>query len=148
MLLDVHLEMGPASQVVRFFEIIVEKYPDLEIPFAKLLKVGDAYDEIGEYERSYLVFRAAVEASFMRESRVAGFLQQQQEFLRSVDVMHELLREYPPESYVASASYALAQEVYAKAETASQDAKLREQQNHPRRSDPASLGDAGRLLDG
>ena len=124
MLLDVHLETGPASQVVRFFEIIVEKYPDLEVPFAKLLKVGDAYDDIGEYERSYLVFRAAVEASFMRESRVAGFLQQQQEFLRSIDVMQELLREYPPESYVASASYALAQEVYAKAETASQDAKL------------------------
>jgi hypothetical protein len=60
MLLDVHLETGPASEVVRFFEIIIEKYPDLQIPFDKLLKVGDAYDEIGEYERSYLVFRAAV----------------------------------------------------------------------------------------
>ncbi len=126
MLLDVHLETGPSSQVVRFFEIIIEKYPDLEIPFSKLLKVGDAYDEIGEYERSYLVFRAAVEASFMRESRVAGFLQQQNEFLRSVDVMQELLREYPPEPYAASASYALAQEVYAKAENAAQDSKLRD----------------------
>ena len=74
MLLDVHLETGPAAQVVRYFEIIKEKWPAEEIPFAKIVKVGAAYHEMGEYERSFLVFRATVESSFMRESRVAGFL--------------------------------------------------------------------------
>jgi len=55
----------------------------VEIPFEKIVKVGAAYDEIGEYERSYLVFRATVESSFNRESSVAGFLEAQGEFLRS-----------------------------------------------------------------
>jgi len=126
MLLNIHLDQGPASQVVRYFEIIVEKFPDLEIPFAKLLAVGDAYHKIAEYERSYLVFRAATEASFMRESRVAGFLESQDESLRSVEVMSDLLRQYPPEPYLATATYALAQRVYAKAPEAASDAKLRE----------------------
>jgi len=57
---------------------------------------------------------------------VAGFLESQGEFLRSVDVMGRLLAEYPPEAYVAAATYALAQRVYAKAPEAAADAKLRE----------------------
>lgn len=126
MLLDIHLEQGPAAKVVRYFEVIIEKFPDLEIPFAKLLQVGDAYHEIGEYERSYLVFRATVEASFLRESQLAGFLESQGEFQRSVDVMSRLLRQYPPEPYLATAEYALAQRVYAKAPLAADDEKLRQ----------------------
>ncbi|HUT13143.1 MAG TPA: alpha-2-macroglobulin family protein [Thermoguttaceae bacterium] len=125
MLLDAHLELGPAGQVVRYFEIIKEKWPAEEIPFDKILKVGRAYHDMGEYERSYLVFRATVEGSFMRESGVAGFLQAQGEFLRSVDVMGRLLREYPPEGYIASATYALSQRVYAKAPEAAEDEELR-----------------------
>ena len=125
MLLDVHLETGPAAQVVRYFEIIKEKWPAEEIPFAKIVKVGAAYHEMGEYERSFLIFRATVESSFMRESRVAGFLQAQGEFARSVSVMGRLLREYPPDGYTAAANYALAQQVYAKAPEAATDAGLR-----------------------
>ena len=49
MLLDVHLELGPPAQIVRYFEIVVEKWPDEEIPFAKILKVGAAYHNMGEY---------------------------------------------------------------------------------------------------
>ncbi|MBN2475322.1 MAG: tetratricopeptide repeat protein [Pirellulales bacterium] len=127
MLLDAHLQLGPPAKVVRYFEIIKEKWPAEEIPFDKIVKVGAAYHEMGEYERSYLVFRATVESSFMRESGVAGFLQAQGEFLRGVDVMDRLLREYPPEGYLASATYALAQSVYAKAPEAAQDEKLRKQ---------------------
>ena len=79
------------------------------------MKVAAAYHEMGEYERSYLVFRATVESSFVRDSGVAGFLEGQGQFLRSVDVLGRLLREYPPEGYVAEATYALAQHVFAKA---------------------------------
>jgi len=127
MLLDAHLEIGPPAAVVKYFEIIKEKWPAAEIPFDKIVKVGRAYHEMGEYERSYLIFRATVEGSFMRESGVAGFLQSQGEFLRSVEVMGRLLREYPPEGYIASATYALAQRVYAKAPEAADDENLRKQ---------------------
>ena len=75
MLLDIHLEIGPPAKIVHYFEIIKEKWPNEEIPFAKIVKVGAAYHEMGEYERSYLVFRATVESNFSRESEVAGFLQ-------------------------------------------------------------------------
>ncbi len=126
MLLDVHLDTGPAADVVRYFEIVKERWPDEQIPFAKIMKVGAAYHEMGEYERSYLVFRATVETNFTLEGGVAGFLASKGEFLRSIEVMTRLVREYPPESYVAAAQYALAQQVYAKAPEAANDPKLRE----------------------
>ena len=126
MLLDIHLQTGPPAEVVRYFEIIKEKWPELELPFDKILKVATAYDQIGEYERSYLVYRATTESSFGRESAVAGFLEGEGEFLRSVSVMNRLLAEYPPEPYVAAATFALSQRVYAKAATAADDPLLRE----------------------
>ncbi len=126
MLLDCHLELGPPEEIVRCFEIVKEKWPSTEIPFEKIVKVGAAYHDMGEFERSYLVFRATVEASFGSESGVAGFLEEQGEFLRSVDVMNRLLATYPPEPYLAEAVCSLAQRVYTKAETAADDPKLKE----------------------
>ncbi|NLS96777.1 MAG: tetratricopeptide repeat protein [Planctomycetaceae bacterium] len=126
-LFDSYLATGVAERIVHYFEIVREKWPAENIPFEKILKVGTAYEEMGEFERSYLVFRATIESSFSRESSVAGFLQSQGEFLRSVDVMGQLLRQYPPEAYIAAAEYAFAQRVYAKAPAAAEDAKLREQ---------------------
>lgn len=126
MLLDAHLELGPPAEVVRYFELVKEKSPELEIPFENILKVGAAYHELGEYERSYLVFRATVESSFYSDGAVAGFLEAQGEFLRSIDVMRKLISEYPPEPYVASAEYALAQQVYGYAPSVAGDAKLRQ----------------------
>ena len=125
MLLDAHLELGPAHKVVEYFEIAKEKWPELEISFDKILKIGAAYHALGEYERSYLVFRATVESNFLREVRVAGFLDAEGEFLKSVNVMSRILREYPPEPYVATARYALAQQIYAKGDALSADAALR-----------------------
>ncbi len=126
MLLDVYLQLGVDAEIVRWFELNKEKWPDVELPFEKILRVGAAYDKIGEYERSFLVFRATIEGSFLRESNVAGFLETQGEFLRSVGVMGRLLAEYPPEPYAAAAQYALAQRVYAYAPQAAGDLKLRE----------------------
>ena len=125
-LLDAHLEIGPPNKIVHYFEIVKEKWPNEEIPFAKIVKVGAAYHEMGEYERSYLVFRATVESNFARESEVAGFLDAQGEMLRGVETMSGLLRNYPPEGYIAAAAYSLAQQVTAKAPEAANDAKLRQ----------------------
>ncbi|HEV3005705.1 MAG TPA: outer membrane protein assembly factor BamD, partial [Pirellulales bacterium] len=125
-LLDVHLAQGPDAAIVRYFELIKEKWPDVELSFEKIMRVGAAYEKMGEYERSYLVFRATVESSFSRETGVAGFLEAQGEFLRSVEVMGRLQAEYPPEPYAAAAQYALAQRVYGYAPQAAADPKLRD----------------------
>ena len=126
MLFESHLKLGPAGDIVRYFEIIKERFPEQEIPFDKIMLVAEAYDKLGEYERSYMVYRAILENSFLRENSVAGYLEQQGEFLRSVEVMQRLLAEYPPEPYAAAVHYALAQRVYAKAASALNDSKLRE----------------------
>ena len=120
------LETAKHQEIVEYFEIIKEKYPDVELDFASILKVADAYRELGEYERGYLVFRATIEAAFQRESQIAGFLTKRGEFLRSVGVMERLLAEYPAESYIATATFALAGEVYGKGNEAAADKKLRD----------------------
>jgi uncharacterized protein YfaS (alpha-2-macroglobulin family)/tetratricopeptide (TPR) repeat protein len=125
LLFQTSLANNKDEAIVEYFEIIKEKYPEVEIDFASILKVGQAYQELGEYERSYLVFRATVEASFERESQIAGFLDNRGEFLRSVQVVERLLRDYPAEAYIAIATYALAQEVYGKALEAAEHKQLR-----------------------
>ncbi|WP_167546677.1 tetratricopeptide repeat protein [Stieleria maiorica] len=112
------------ADIVPFFEIIKERFPDVELSFQEILNVALSYREIAEYERSYLVYRAIVQASFEKENQVAGFLNARGEFVRSVQTMESLLRDYPAESYVATASYALSQEVYRRAESVAEDEKL------------------------
>ncbi|QDV45560.1 tol-pal system protein YbgF [Stieleria neptunia] len=120
------IKLGSHADIVRFFEIVKERFPEVELSFEEILTVAMSYREIAEYERSYLVYRATVQASFEKENQVAGFLNARGEFLRSVQAMESLLRDYPAESYVATASYALAQEVYRRAETVAEDKTLME----------------------
>lgn len=125
MLLDVQLELNNAGQTVKYFEIVRDKFPFEKIPFAKLLRIGSAYQAIGEHERSFMGYRAIVESLFTSETGVPGFLAAKGEFLRSVDVMARLLREYPPESYTAAARFGLAQQLAAKAPQEADDPKLK-----------------------
>ena len=129
-LLDIRLETGPPAKVVRYFEIIKEKWPDFEVPFEKIMKVGAAYHEIGEYERSYLVFRPPWKAASCAKMAWRDFWNRRGNF-SSVDVMNRLLAEYPPEPYVAAATFSLAQRVYAKAPQAAADAKLHKKKITP-----------------
>ncbi len=126
MLFRTSLAAESNGEIVKYFEIIKEKYPEVAISFEDILHVAASYRELGEYERSYLVYRSTVQGSFERESQVAGFLSARGEFVRSVEVMEDLLRDYPAEPYVASATYGLAHEVYRKAPEAKDDAKLKE----------------------
>jgi len=126
MLFQTSLSANRPADIVQYFETIKEKLPEVEVSFENILKVADAYRELGEYERSYLVYRATLEAGFQRESQIAGFLDERGEFLRSVQVMEQLLRAYPAEPYIATSTYALAQEVYGKAPEAPQNSRLRE----------------------
>ena len=121
---SLEVKNGPA--IVEFFEIIKERYPSEVFDLDQILQVAAAYRKLGEYERGYLVFRSTIEAAFQRESRIAGFLDDRGEFLRSVQVMERLLANYPGESYIATATYSLAQEVYGKASEVAQNKKLRD----------------------
>ena len=121
------LEKDSHEDVVRFFEIIREKFSDVEVSFENILKVAGSYKEMSEYERSYLVYRATIQGNFERESQVTGFLNQRGEFLRSTQILQDLFRDYPGESYVAVATYALAQETYRRAPLAKDDKRLTEQ---------------------
>ena len=113
------------KSIVEYFEIIKERFPEVDIKFDEMLQVAASYKQLGEYERSFLVYRATIEGSFQRESQIPGFLGGRGEFVRSVQVLERLLNEYPAESYVAMVTYALAQEVYGKGEEAAADARLR-----------------------
>ncbi|MEM1070756.1 MAG: tetratricopeptide repeat protein, partial [Planctomycetota bacterium] len=119
------LALKKHGDTVKYFEELKEKFPDIEVTFEEILQVAKSYRELAEYERSYLVYRATVEGSFERENQVAGFLNARNEFVRSVEIMGKLLNDYPPEGYVATASYALAQETYRRAPNADDDEKLR-----------------------
>lgn len=125
MLLDIHLELGPPEEIVRYFEILIERWPEEEISFEKVLKIGAAYEQMGEFERGYLAFRGTVEGRLMRELAVAGFLESQDEFVRSVAYTQRLLQEYPSEGYAAAAAYSLAQRIYSKASEAADSERLR-----------------------
>ncbi|TWU06037.1 tetratricopeptide repeat protein [Stieleria varia] len=114
------------ADTVKYFEVLKERFPEVELSFESILQVAQSYREISEYERSYLVYRATVQASFERENQVAGFLNKRGEFLRGVQTMEALLRDYPAESYVATANYSLAQEVYRRADTGSDDKRLQD----------------------
>lgn len=121
------LEKTSHADVVRYFEIIKEKFADIEVSFENILKVAQSYQEMSEYERSYLVYRATIQGNFERESQVTGFLNKRGEFLRSTQILERLFADYPAESYVATATYALAQEVYRRAPLAKDDTRLKEQ---------------------
>ena len=125
MLLWIYTAKGQynAKQIVSVFEVLRERYPQLEIPFDKILVVGRAYRDMGEFERAYLVFRATVDVSFINYSNVSAVLEDEGQFLGSIDYQEDLWREYPDTAEVAGAYFALSQALYQKAPKAHELAK-------------------------
>jgi hypothetical protein len=112
-----------ARKVVDFFEILRERFPELYIPFNKILVVGKAYREIGEFERAYLVYKATIDASFVNDSNVSAVLQDEGQFFNSLDFQENLWREYPDTPQVVSSYFALSQALYSKLPQVDQLAK-------------------------
>lgn len=117
MLLWIHTkpEFYDARRIVGMFEILHERYPTLEIPFDKILVVGKAYRDIGEHERSWLVYRAVLGASFTNDAGISAVLEDEGRFLGSIDFQERVWREYPDTAEVVSAYFALSQLLYQKA---------------------------------
>ena len=107
-----------AKKIVDLFELLRERHPQLEIPFDKILIVGRAYADLGEFERSWLVYRAAITASFINDSSISAVLQDEGKFLGSIDFQERIWREYPDSADVVSSYFALSQLLYQKAPSA------------------------------
>lgn len=120
MLLWIHTkpQFYDARKIVEVFEILRERYPSLEIPFDRILVVGKAYQDIGESERSWLVYRAVISASFTNDASVSAVLEDEGKFLGSIDYQERVWREYPDTSDVVSSHFALSQLIYQKSATA------------------------------
>ncbi|HUV06137.1 MAG TPA: alpha-2-macroglobulin family protein, partial [Spirochaetia bacterium] len=125
-----------ARRLVEYFEILKENYPDLTIPFDRILTIGRAYHDMGEYERAYLVYRATVETSFFKDAPVGGALEEAGEVLGSIDFMRSLWQEYPDSAPVVEAYFALAQELYEKAPEAG---SITSRPTGPRKEKPVKL---------
>src|SRR5205823_13919042 len=74
MLLYVSLDSRQPERVVRYFEILKERFPEHVIPLPKSVEIGSAYLAMNEPERALQVFRATAEGSFNVESQVGGVL--------------------------------------------------------------------------
>jgi len=109
-----------ARKIVEYFEILRERFPELYIPFDKILVVGRAYRDILEFERAYLVYKATIDASFVNDSNVSAVLQDEGQFLPSIDFMENLWQKYPNTPQISSAYFALSQALYSKMDEAEQ----------------------------
>jgi uncharacterized protein YfaS (alpha-2-macroglobulin family)/TolA-binding protein len=127
-----------AQKIVEYFEILRERFPELYIPFDKILVVGRAYRDIGEFERAYLVYKATIDASFVNDSNVSAVLQDEGQFLSSIDFQKNLWLQYPDTPQVTSAYFALSQALYSKAPEAEQLSKALLTQHATRNTQYAS----------
>jgi len=124
-LLFLAIERGDAPAIVRFFEILKEKDPELLIPFHEVLAVGRAYRELEEFERALLIFRATIEETFGKDLKVAGTLEEQQETSGALDTLERLWLEFPDLPPVVEAYLALSDKLLALAPRAHEDESLR-----------------------
>ncbi|MHB1155680.1 MAG: MG2 domain-containing protein [Phycisphaerales bacterium] len=112
-----------AQRIVQTFEILRERYPELEIPFDKILVVGKAYRDLGEMERACAVFRATLDVSFANDASISAVLEDEGQFLASIDYSEDLWRQYPDTAATSSAYFALSQSLYRMAPRAAELAK-------------------------
>ena len=128
MMLFMGIEEGNSASIVRFFEVLKEKNPDLYVPFDKVLAIGRAYRELGEFERALLIFKATIDETFGKDLKVAGALDEQQEFAGSVDTLERLWLEYPDSPVVLATYLALADKLLTKAPNAHLDESLQREE--------------------
>lgn len=101
-----------ATLLVKSFETLNARMPDLSIPFEKILKVGNAYRELGEFERGHYVFEATLEAGFAQDAYVGAALEDQGRFLDAIDYQKGIWKLYPDHGEITNTWFAMAQELY------------------------------------
>ncbi|MCC6669778.1 MAG: tetratricopeptide repeat protein [Planctomycetes bacterium] len=111
MMLFVSVARKDSAATVRFFEELKDRFPDLVIPFDKIVAVARAYLDLGEFERALMVFRATAEASFLKEAAVATTLEQLGEVKASLRFLRRLLLSYPDLNTMRGSLYGVGQKL-------------------------------------
>jgi len=125
MLLAVHIAGYDPRKIVRDFEVLKEKAPELVVPFDQIRVVGRAYRDIGEPERAYLVWRAIAEASYLEDAQVGEALRQKGKDLEGIAFLLDLWREYPATAAIEADVFGLAQLLADLANRAVADPRVR-----------------------
>ena len=118
MLLEIAIAEDDSKSIVNYFEIMKEKYGELALSFDKMLRVGQAYLDMKEYEQACLVYLGIADASFLTDAQISGTLERQNEYISSADFMLALIAEYPDTNTVQNATYGLSQLLYSRASNA------------------------------
>ncbi len=124
MLLYVGIARNEPQRIVRWFEVLKEKSPELTIPFDQVVVVGRAYRALGEFERATLIFQAVLEETFGKDLRVAGVLENQGDTPGGADAMFRLWLEYPDLPVVVESALTLADRLLQRAPQAHLDPSL------------------------
>ena len=103
-----------ARKAIDTFEVLREQEPDLYIPFSKMRMVGRAYRDLGEFERASLVYNAVIDASFAKDSNISAVVQDEGQFLQSIEFMQDLWRDYPDTAITIPVYFAISQSLYEK----------------------------------
>lgn len=125
MLLQAQIQAQDARKIVKYFEILKEKSPELVIPFSDIQVIGRAYSELGEHERAYLVWRATAEASYLEDARLGEVLRQRGQNLEGLALLLQLWREYPGSASLQSDFFGLSQVLASLATRAIDDPAVR-----------------------
>jgi len=123
MRLLVNIAGGDARKVVRDFEVVKERSPELILTFDQLQAIGKAYRDIDEHERAMIVWRGLIEASYLEDARVGELLRQRGEPLEATAYLVDLWRQYPNTPSIETDFFGLSQ-IVADAATRSLDDPL------------------------
>lgn len=111
MRLLVNIAGGDARKVVRDFEVVKERSPELILTFDQLQAIGKAYRDIDEHERAMIVWRGLIEASYLEDARVGELLRQRGEPLEAATYLVDLWRQYPNTPSIETDFFGLSQVV-------------------------------------
>ncbi len=112
MLLYVSLDKQNNRDVVKYFEILKERYPELTIPFKEVIKIAESYSSIGEFERAIQVINGTMRSYFIQEVAISGTLSGMKRVKEAYQVMNQLLMDYPDYPVVLKTYYTFGQDIY------------------------------------
>ena len=124
-LLDAALAGGDAARIVRQFEIVKEKDPDLSLPGESVRQVAAAYRALEEPEPALELWRALLAETFSRDLRVPALLAGAQRRKEAFALRERLWLEHADTPAAKQAWLALSDEMLALAPRAHEDASLR-----------------------
>ncbi|MHC4838275.1 MAG: MG2 domain-containing protein, partial [Planctomycetota bacterium] len=125
-LLTMALDRADADAAVRAFEVIKERFPAVIIGFDEIAAVAASYRELEEFERAARIHLAIAGETFGKDLKVAGVLEQQEDFHGAGELMLRLWQEYPDFPSVVETGLTLADRMLQKAPAAHTDVSLRE----------------------